>query len=240
VRTEHEWHTLFCRQLGFGSHFEREFGEQLGTEAAREAGVDLRRGAFLAPADPDAISYGDDGASRADTDLVAPDGLGRPVTVAWRCASHPGERLGPGAPPARERGCRLLAWWDALPVEELRREQPRAVQLPAALTSALPFDIELWPSAFPDVSLDIRTGGPLAAGCLERAGDALDLAAARWNARPAGAPGIRYVGDPEQLGEDRFQVHIDMGGEGPDALAALLAALAPLAETCRLLSVIVR
>lgn len=237
-RSRQGWHTLFCRQLNCDPAFARVLEEQLVARAAGEAEVDPRAGGFflVPPAARGAVRYDVENTGYVATDLVGPDAFGPPVTIAWRCETHPDEPLDP----AHAAGCRPRIWWQALPTEDIRRRYAKPIAPPVALPADLPFAIEWWPGAWPDVLLELHLRDPDAGERGARLEAILNRAAAEWNARSAGRGTIAFVGAVERASDTRLRVAIDFGSAAPPALVALLEAFRQLGADSPLRRVIVR
>jgi hypothetical protein len=245
-----EWLDLFCQTMGCSDHFREQAQRQLGGQFAEAVGTGI--GAFTLvppPGGASTITVDARGTARLDTDLVAADGRGYPVTIEW-------ESPGPERVHRTDRGLTadsgpLTVRWAQLPAEELRsryagRPAPPWPTSPAFLFDPREFSFEVdWrPFPWPDVWLEVRTGRPAFPESSATLVTVLTSARERWNetARTdAGRGLIHNLGLHQQVvAPDEMLIDVDFGSAPPSALVSLLRALEDVAGALGLVRVTVR
>jgi hypothetical protein len=220
------WLDLFCDALHAGPLFRQRLDEALRPAFVAQIGSPPVGYTLVPPPGGEAdVVYRADGAAEVETDLVAPDALGWPVTVCWRVDSvaHP-LPSDPGVEAAAAAGS-LHAWWQSGPAPA----QPFPVPPPATLhpdPARLPFALEARPHTWPDLWLELEfVPGTDAQRVLPGLISRLQGMQKRWNATGSGL--IHQVGSQAAVLEpDVAVVNVDFGSASPSALAAALDALA--------------
>lgn len=221
-----DWAQMFCDTLAGSETFCDAVRRRLGQQAAERAGLNLEEGFFLVPEAPSAIRFDEQGTGHLATDLAGPDAFGVPVALAWRCAKLPGL---PVRPEKVAENCGLEIWWETFPAEELRTRYSAPGKPPWPISrdfvfapSAFPFTVEWRRFPWPSVWLELETAGDPGPEEIERV-----LLAARetWNLQARERGAIHDLTASHPLGPGRWEVYVDFGSAGPNALVALLDAL---------------
>lgn len=236
------WLELFCDALSCGPSFRRSLDATLGAAFAARVGSGLE-GFMLVPPEGGAadITVDRSGVASVSTDLVGPDAFGHPVTVAWQAAGIARPLpTGPAIESASAAGL-LMAWWAALPDDELRRaygpsgQSQRGNSNDARFeTGSYPFEVEWRPFPWPDLWLQVRLRGVAAAVALPTLVQHLRAVQDRWNRQdgPDAASGrIHQVGSQAAvLAADLLVLNVDFGSAPPAALVATLRAMSELTD----------
>lgn len=218
------WLSVVANELSMAPGFVVELDRQLRAQAQTSAGVDLSDGGYaLLPPDGGFVvqfrKVGDTVIGCIEGDLVDPAAHGHPVALAWRSPGAPGQRIRPDQEPTD-----LEFFWLDLPIAELSagtRIDTSAAEKAVTARFPIDWDVHDWSSTRVRwVAQRAFTPGKLAALTITVRDAVRD-----WNEREPNK--IHYLGEPE-VSPDQVVVtfYLDLGPAGPDALVALINAVA--------------
>jgi hypothetical protein len=218
------WLTVLTDQIAMAKGFAGELERQLRAQARFAAGIDLADGghALLPPDGGFAVQFRTVAGTVVgviEADLVDPAAIGHAVALAWRSRSHPDQRIEPNHDAAD-----VEFFWLALPVAELAAGTQLDVSAVAnAITAGFPieWDVHDWSS------VRLRWMARRGFSPDEQAALTAALAGAvrDWNA--SARHKIHHVSEAD-VAPDRHVVgfYADLGAAGPDAVVALVNAVA--------------
>jgi hypothetical protein len=235
----YDWFGFLCLHLGCSVSFAKGAKTQLAKQFRNDVGFGISsKGLYLAPPDQEREHGGvwidDDGVGHVRTELLGSTmEITFEVGFAWRCE---GSETGIPVVDEIQSGCRLLVWWEILPVQEIQRTFDQPVGPPWPTSPTFPydpgryrFDVQWEPISLPDLFIEIETDGPLEMDRRDELMKGLWHARERWNdVAPASGRGIIHdFGDAQfhQISGNRFEVAVDFGSADPGAIVVLLDAL---------------
>lgn len=158
----------------FSEPFAQSLGAILSQQLKEQTGLDPgeTRGMLLiwdeSGETEDAVQY-------ITADLFGPDYTGHRVSLGWKCAVHPGERLAPTDPLDPEAGHILLAGWGGLPVEYLRDLLANQPASPIISDLSIPVKwVPWWEVTLPDLIFHLETSQRLSDDKLEEVNAAFE------------------------------------------------------------------
>lgn len=243
------WLDLFCERVACTEGFRRQLHSQLARQFADQTGMGLDGFVLVPPLEGNAaINFDSDGAAYLETDLVAADGNGYPVTLGWQGL---GIKEVLPSDVRIEEGSTLVAWWQQLPADELKSRYSGTRGAPWPKSAEFPFDpqeysfvVEWDVFAWPDVWLEVETARAAFPQLQDLLVDALIQAMERWNeaARKEEAVGVIHNLATQQkvLSTTAMVVNVDFGSASPAALVAMLQAIQQVADKLAVKQVLCR
>jgi hypothetical protein len=217
------WASALLKTHAASATFAGALDEQLVRAAEAAAGVDLGGGGFMLfieLGEQPLIECSDSGEQVVHAHLLAPDHFAHDVSIAWRCTTHPAERVLPSETPSPE--CCLKFRWIDLPDDDFRARFSGPVPPRDPIGGPYPFVVETWHLAGKDLFLELIRADPY-----EEASMAQTIARLRSSEFPLGSP---------LLSSTSIQLPIDLADHTLAEILSLLAA----APSLRLTKVIVR
>ena len=245
-----EWMDLFCQGLSCTNYFQRQLQSQLGQQFAEQTGMRLDAFVLVPPLEgAKEIYFDQQGIAYLDTDLVAADAHGYPVTIAWRCLDR--ERVLPSDPDIQSNNSLIQAWWGKLPVEELKNQYASKRNAPWSISAEFPFDEDdysfevTWGVfAWPDIWLEVETTNPAFPQSIDLVVDALINVREQWNhsAQTDTRMGIIHNLGTQQkvISPIAVVINIDFGSATPKALVEMLKAIQQVAKKLAVRRVVCR
>lgn len=241
-----DWMDLFCQSLSCTEYFRRQIQSQLSQQFVEQTGMNLK-GFVLVPPPAGAIEiyFDQQGTTYVDTDLVAADAYGYPVTIAWQCLGR--ERVLPSDPDLQSSNSVIQAWWRELPAEELKSQYVSPRNVPWLISAEFPFDpsdysfeVKWGVFTWPDVWLEVQTEHPAFPQSMDLLMDALIHTREQWNqaAQTDARMGIIHnlCTQQEVISPIAVVINIDFGSATPKALVEMFKAIQQVAkklEVCR-------
>lgn len=236
VRQKSDWLSFLCESLSCSQNFREALDQQLAKQAYTQAGIDVRDGFFLVPENC-VVHYDQNNVAYLDADLIAPDNFGYPIQISWRCEAHLDQQITPDNPLLPSQDYQFQAWWQVLPIEELRKySQPS----PALISETFSFVVEWQWLAWPDICLELQTRQPLSQEQIQVVEVALEQVRAEWNRQPEERGIIHNWSGLHHLDNQRYEMSIDFGSTDHAALSHWLEALGNMNHVLSLTRVIVR
>lgn len=244
------WLDLFCKNLSCSSSFRNQIDLQLSRQFHEKTGIRLEGFVLVPPPQGAAeIDFDASGVARLQTDLVAEDATGYPVTIAWR--SSDGRRVLPAGVSHQDGPIDVEAWWHELPAEELKGLSDTAETAPWPISPEFPFEPNRYSFeiawrrfAWPDLWLEVKTSKKNSPASIDGLVAALEEARDRWNQRSrseAGVGTIHNVGTQRTLvGDKAFALNLDFGSAQPGALLTMFEAIEAVAAALKIDRVVCR
>jgi hypothetical protein len=230
-----EWLDLFCQGLSCTEYFQHQVQSQLSQQFIEQTGISLDGFVLVPPLEGAADIYFDQqGIAYLDTDLVAADANGYPVTIAWQCLNR--EQVLPSDSELQPNNTTIHAWWCELPVEDLKSQYASPRNAPWAISTEFPFDpkdysfeVKWEVFAWPDVWLEVETTYPAFPQSIDLLMSELIQVWERWNhsAQTNVSMGIIHnLGSQQKvISPIAVVINIDFGSAIPKALLEMLQAI---------------
>lgn len=234
-----EWMDLFCQSISCTVYFKQQVQSQLGQQFAEQTGMRLDLFVLVPPFEGTEIYYDQNDIAYLNTDLVAADANGYPVTIAWQCVGH-GKVL-PSDPDLQSNNSVLQAWWHELPVEELKSKYATPRNTPWPISVEFPFEpndysfeVKWEVFAWPDVWLEVETNHPVFPQSNALLLDELVNVWEQWNQAARTGKGIGVIhnlGTQQRvISPNTLLINIDFGSASPKALVEMFNALQKVAK----------
>lgn len=236
VRKNPKWLSLLCSTLNCSDNFCELLDLQLARQIYIQTGIDIRNGFFLVP-ENSVVHYDQNNIAYLDVDLIGPDNFGYSSLISWRCEAHPDLQITPDNPLLPDGEYRLEAWWQVLPIEELKKySKPPAPPIPESFY----FPVEWEWFALPDIYLELQIRQEFSQGQIKLIEVALEQVRTDWN-REAEKHGIIHNWSGlYRIEAQQYEMKIDFGSTDYAALSHWLEALENLNHLLPLTRVIVR
>jgi hypothetical protein len=232
---------LFCQSLSCTNYFQRQIQSQLEQQFVEQTEMRLDGFMLVPPLRGAAEIYFDQqGIGYLNTDLVAADANGYPVTIAWQ--SFDLEPVLPSDPDFQSNKSVIQAWWRELPVEELKSRYASSRNAPWPISADFPFDpnnysfeVKWEIFAWPDMWLEVETAHPAFPQSLDLVVSTLIQVREQWNqlAQTDASMGmIHNLGTQQKvISPIAVVINIDFGSAIPKALVEMLNATQQIAKT---------
>jgi hypothetical protein len=211
-----QWLDVFCARLGCNPGFTAALDAALASEL-RQLGLDPEI-FLLAPPKDLRLSYAA-GVGHVDAELVGPDQSVFPVTIAFACAHHPGERLEPRLAP--QQCCTLRATWGDLPLKMLRHRYSGPVPAPVVLPHDLVGLVQWERFTWPDVPLTIAGQSGDEVAWVQEVKEHIDQTVRSWNAQFC-SQAVDFVGPTRPVEDGRVEFFVHFGSAPKELLARVL------------------
>jgi hypothetical protein len=237
IAKNHKWLSFFCSTLNCSNNFCEVLARQLAEQIYIQTGIDIRNGFFLVPEPNSLVRYDQKNIAYLDVDLIGPDNFGYSSLISWRCEAHPDLQITPDNPLLPDGEYRLEAWWQVLPIEELKKySEPPAPPIPETFS----FPVEWEWFAWCDIYLELHTIEELSLEQIKLIEVALEQVRSDWNSDPKKHGIIHNWSGLYPIEDRKYEMKIDFGSTDYAALSHWLKALENLNHLLHLTRVIVR